>query len=252
MATSVRDILDCVGVDISGETSVLFDGFGFIRGRVPTDPDGSVTAEVSLLDHVRGMQGEHVNLNVIRVGFDARPAANQDDDLEKLDYAVYKTRNIYEQVNVGVGRVQHWFITAADADGADDLGSAGEADDLEDDWSVDNDGIDCFVVRNISASFVGRSPVGGNCDKGGKDDGLTGGEINRGDDAIARTFAHEVGHFLTLSHNHGDQPDCPDTTAGQNNLMAQTRCALSTRNSTLLTSGQGSDMRGHCASRDDC
>jgi len=252
MAASVKSVLGCLGIDTSNDVSILFHGFGFIRSRVPTDPVTTVRAEVSLLDHIRSVRGEKYNLNVIRVGFDARPAASFDDDLEKLDYAVYKTRSIYRQVNAGVGRVQHWFIDQADSNGRDDISSDDEAEALRDEWTVPNDGVDAFVVRNISASFVGISPVGGACDKDSKDDGLLAGEINRTYDQIARTFAHELGHYFDLPHNHGGSPDCPDTTAGQNNLMAQTRCAISTRNSTLLTSGQGSTIRSHCLVKDDC
>jgi hypothetical protein len=161
-------------------------------------------------------------------------------------------------VNLGVGRVLHWFIDAADADGKDDLGSEGEADDLIAEWSVPNDGIDAFVVRNISdPDFVGKaSDIPGECDKEAKDDGVVAGEIGRAFEDFSRTFAHEVGHHLGLSHNHGGDPDCPDTTNGCNNLMAQTRCATScgggTRTAVLLTSGQGSTMRDHCSVQDGC
>ena len=248
---SVKSILNCVGVDTSGDVSILFHGFGFARQRVPTDPDASVTAEVSLLQQVRDVQGEHIHLNVIRVGFDAIAPASLGTAEEKLDYAIYKIRNVYRQVSLGVGRVEHYVITAGDADGADDLGSEDEADELSDDWTVPGNGIDVFVVRNISDSdFVGISPIDGSCDKDSKDDGLIGGEIGRGFDAVARTFAHEVGHFLGLSHNHGD--DCPTSTAGQNNLMAQTRCAISARDSVLLTGGQGNTMHDHCSMRAAC
>ena len=64
----------------------------------------------------------------------------------------------------------------SEADGYDDIGSESEADDLSDDWSVPNDGIDMFLVANISDDFVGISPVPGDCDKGDKSDGLLGGE----------------------------------------------------------------------------
>ena len=50
MAVNVKSVLACVGIDTSSDVSVLFHGFGFIRARVPTDPDSTVRAEVSLLD----------------------------------------------------------------------------------------------------------------------------------------------------------------------------------------------------------
>ncbi len=248
---SVRAGLSCIGISGNGERSVLRDLFGFWRGAVPADPDTSVTASVSVTQHLRGLAGRHVHLNVITVGFDALSSAGQDLADRKIDYAIYRTRNIFASAGLGVGRVGHYVITTAEANGRDDLGSESEADDLSDEWSVPNDGLDCFVVRNISDSdFVGISPRPGDCDKGGKDDGLVAGEIGRGFEAFSRTFAHEIGHFLNLPHNHGD--NCPTSTAGQNNLMAQTRCAISTRDSVLLTSSQASTMRGRCQARSGC
>ncbi len=260
---SVRAILNCLGVDTDQELSILGDLFGFIRRRVPTDPDTTVTAEVSMLGLIRSVQGEHVHLNVIRVGFDALSDTAEAEGLHKLDYSIYRIRDIYSQVNLGVGRVEHYFITAAESGGRDDIGSDNEADALSDEWSVDNNGIDCFVVRNISTSdFVGISPVGGSCDKPSKRDGLVAGEIERSsDDAldferVARTFAHEIGHFLGLSHNH-DDGECPNT-AGRRNLMSQTGCitnggvAANVRAATELSSGQGDDMHDHCSVRGGC
>jgi hypothetical protein len=69
-------------------------------------------------------------------------------------------------------------------------------------------------------------------------------------DGVARTFAHEIGHYLGLSHNHGD--DCPTATSGRNRLMAQTRCAVSLRDSTDLTNSERSTMRGHCIVKGGC
>ena len=250
---SVKAILDCIGADTSRSVSVLGHLFGFARMRVPTDPDASVTAHVSVRELIRDVQGQHIHINVIRVGFDAIAADDLDEAHEKLDYAVYRIRNIYRQVNLGVGRVEHFELPSSAADGKDDLGSEDEADELSDDWSVANDGIDVFVVRNISDSdFVGISPRPGSCDKPSKRDGLIGGEINRGFEGVARTFAHEIGHFLSLKHNHGD--DCPQSDAGQRNLMAQTRCTPSgdVRNSVRLTSSQGNSMRDHCSVQDGC
>lgn len=246
---SVKDTLNCIGVDTNQDLSVLGHLFGFFERRVPPDP--SDTASVSVLAQLQALAGSHVHLNMIIVGFDTLSASDQQTASDKVDYSVYRTRNIFAQVGLGVGRVEHFAISAAESNGRDDLGSEGEADDLSDEWSVPNNGIDIFLVRNISDSdFIGISPRPGDCDKGDKDDGLIGGEINLGFESFSRTVAHEVGHFLDLSHNHGD--DCPTTTSGQNNLMAQCRCALSSRNSVQLTSSQGSTMRGRCQVSDGC
>ena len=245
---SVRSIMQCMGIDTGGSNSVLRDFFGFLRARVPTDPDNTVTAEVSLLNQVRGVQGRHFHLNIIQVGFDL--VADQDNAWEMLDYCTYRTRNIYRTRNLGVGRVLHFEVVSADADGFDNIGSRDEATDMWRSFSVQNNGIDAFVTRANSAGTLGRSPVDGDCDKDGKDDGLWGGDLNRSFDGLSRTFAHEVGHYLGLSHNHGD--DCPASTAGRNRLMAQTGCANNVRTSVNLTSGEGSDSRSHCIVRNGC
>jgi hypothetical protein len=245
---TVKSIMNCIGVDTSGSVSALFHMFGFVNSRVPADPCTTETAQVSLLSHINSLQSKHVHLNVIRVGIDNFT----DDEIDKIDYAIYKARNIYRTVGLGVGRVEHYNVTSAEADGKDDLGSEDEAEDLTHDWTVPNNGIDVFMVDNISDSdFVGISPVGGPCDKDDKDmNGVIGGEVNRSKEGVARTFAHEIGHYLGLSHNHGD--DCPDSAAGRANLMAQTRCADSICDSVVLTSSQGSTMRGHCFVQDGC
>jgi hypothetical protein len=252
---SLKSIMECVGIDTSGSVSVLRQLFGFRRSLVPTDGVATTINQVFMLQKIQGIQSKHIHMNVIRVGFDL--LSDEDLGLEKLDYAVFRIHEIYRQVNLGIGRVEHYFITADEADGADNLGSEDEADELSDDWSVDNNGIDAFVVRNISdKDFVGISPVGGDCDKPSKKDGLVAGEIGRTHDEVARTFAHETGHFLSLDHNHGGGSDCPNSTNGCNNLMAQTRCATScgggVKVAVLLTNSQGNDMKGHCSVRNAC
>jgi hypothetical protein len=258
--TSLRAMLTCIGVT-KPNVSVLHDLLGFLGDRLPTDPDPNSPARVSLNDVVRGVKGKHVHLNVIRVGYDAIPAADQAAATERLDYAIYKIRNVYRPQNLGVGRVLRFSIAAADANGFDDIATQAEAGDLWKSFTVNNNGIDVFVVRNISASdFIGLSPVGGSCTKNSDDDGLLGGGNNRPYDGLARTFAHEVGHFLGLPHNHGGGSDCtscPGTNAGKSNLMAQTRCTscpggAGLRDSTLLTNGQGATMRGHCSVQAGC
>lgn len=261
---SVRATLNCVGVNTTNDISILGHMFGFIRRRVPTDPDSSVTAEVSMLDYVQRVANDYTNLNVIRVGFDALSTQAEADGLHKIDYCIYRIRNIYRPVGVSVGRVLHYVLSAADANGGDDIGSENEADELSDDWSAPTSGIDCFMVRNISdPDFVGISPRPGSCDKPSKRDGLIAGEIERAaaDDLdfelVARTFAHEVGHFLGLPHNH-DDGDCPGSAAGRRNLMAQTGCvtnngvAANIRAAVQLSNNQGNTMDDHCSIRSGC
>jgi len=253
---SVKSIMNCIGVDTSGPVSVLFHSFGFFRARVPADPCSSGTAQVSLLNHLKSLKGAHVHMNIIRVGIDNFT----DAEVDKIDSAIFEARNIYRTVNLGVGRVEHFDVTSIMADGKDDLGSEDEAEDLTHDWTVPNNGLDVFMVDNITASpedFVGISPIDGPCEKDDKEmNGVIGGEVNRTTDGVARTFAHEIGHYLGLVHNHGAKPDCPDDTAGCNNLMAQTRCADTCGGGVCqalnLIDSQGNTVRSHCFVQSGC
>lgn len=250
---SVREAMSCMGLGNSGDVSVMWHVFGFRRAQPPTDPDTGTNATVSLGDVFTGLSGRHLNLNVITVGLNTLPAGTFDDS---LDWATFRMRQIYAPVNVGVGRVQHYEVRAADARGYDDIADGDEADDLHDEWSVNNDGIDAFFVRNIQGTLLGRSPIDGDCGKNSKDDGLlAGGADATSAHFVARTLAHEVGHYLDLEHNHDDD-ECPTSTSGRSNLMAQTRCAQqvdsTVRTPVNLTSSQGSTMRSHCTVKGGC
>lgn len=237
---SLRALAGCVG--LTGSFSVLGQFFGFSRRTVPPDPTGTRSV-VSLKRQLDRLGGDHHDVNVIRVGSDQF----NDADLIEIDYSIYKLRNIWNQVGLGVGRVRHYAIPTSDSDGLDSPTSRGELEDITDRWSVPNAGIDLFVPHNMnvttsSGSILGRSAVGGPCE--GKDDKGMNGSVTGlwGSEQTARTFAHELGHYLDLRHRNG-QPD---------NLMCQSSKANSTRNSTDLTSGQGNDMRDHCLVRGGC
>jgi hypothetical protein len=263
---NVKSALECLEVDVSERVSVLGDLFGFLRRKVPND-NPATKSRVSLLQQIQSIQGPHFHFNIIRVGFDLLPTSaaecsSLDECYEKLDYAVYRSREIFQQIEVGLGRVLHYAISSSDAAGKDDLGSLGEGEELIEQWSTDNNGIDLFFVRTISdtsTNWAGMTPdVPGSCDKGDKDDGLIGGEINRTFEQVARTLAHEVGHFCGLEHNHADNA-CP-TTAGCDRLMMQTVCLVdpacigvaSLVNSTVLNNAEGETIRGSCPMQVGC
>ena len=68
---SVKEMMDCIGIDTNRRVSVLGHLFGFFRWRVPADPEPTETAQVSLLSHIRALQGRHFHINIIRVGIEA-------------------------------------------------------------------------------------------------------------------------------------------------------------------------------------
>jgi hypothetical protein len=250
LAASIRSLASCIG--ITGPFSILGQFFGFARWRLPADPTGA-RVEVSLKEQVARLRGAHFHLNVIAVGSDQFT----DADYTEIDYSIFKLRNIYRPVGVGVGRVQHWVVSTSDADGLDTPTTTGDLEELTQDWTVQNDGIDMFIPHNMSVpsnggNVLGQSPQNGPCDKNAK--GMNGAVCGLwGGDQTARSFAHELGHYLGLDHTHGDQ--CPTSNTVLNNLMTQTRCAqpvVGVRNSVQLTSSQGDTMDNHCSIKSGC
>lgn len=234
---SLRASIEAINPGIGDNVSVLRNFFGFRRARVPTDPVNSERSEVRVLQQVNAIQGRHLHVNHVCIGW-LNEASTQDrqDGLEKMDYAIYRTRRIYAPAGLGIGRVELWWVDLVNADGLDDIGDRAESNELFERITIDNNAMDCFVVRTISTSeFVGRAAdIPGDEEKGGKDDGVLAGAIDRGGsftngwEGFARTYAHEIGHYLGLEHGHGSGDDCdncPSTLAGRSRLMAQTRCA---------------------------
>jgi hypothetical protein len=192
--------------------------------------------QISLGHQVQRLKEFSFNLNVITVGRDQFT----DSDNMELDYAIFKLRNIYDQVGLGVGRVEHRGVDTIDANGLDMPTTEDDLEQVTHDWTVPNFAIDIFIPHNMSVpsnggTILGLSPVGGPCDKDAKGmNGATCGLFGR--EQTARSFAHELGHYLGLEHRNDDR----------DNLMCQSSRANSIRNSVQLTSGQGTTMQRHC------
>jgi hypothetical protein len=218
---SLSAIASCIGVP--APFSVSRDFFGFLRGA-PSD--------VSVATQIQRLKGRHVHMNFIKVGSDQFTA----NDEAEMDAALQFTRDNYSQVSLGVGRIEHFVISTAEADGAENIGDDDEAEELTNDWTVPNSALDIFWVLTYAGSTIGLSRVDGPCDKDAK--GMDGSVVAIEGNVTTTGFvlAHEAGHYLGLSHS-----------SSSGNLMFGT-----VPNGGNLTSSQGSDMRDHCFTKTGC
>jgi hypothetical protein len=237
---SLRQFAQCIGL---GNTfSVLRDFYGFRLGRVPDDPTG-VEITLSISQQIKRLQNPHFHLVVTAVGSDNFT----NTVFGALDYSIFKIRNVYAQVGVGVGRVVHRNVLAANAHGLDVVTEEGELEDITDRFAVDGDSINLLIPASMNVPsdggvILGKSAIDGPCEE--KDDKGLNGSVSGpwSSEQMARTVAHEVGHYLGLTHRN-DEPD---------NLMCQSGEANSIRDSILLDSGQGDDIKDHCLMHGGC
>lgn len=241
---TIRTLASCIGV--TGEVSILRDFLGFLRGRVPPDPSGA-NSRVSLLQQARLLRGRHFHLNVIAIGGDNFVDTNN----IQVDYSIYRSRAIYQQVGVGVGRVQHYIVNRANAGGLDAPVTEDNLSTIGHRWVVNNDALDVAVplsmtVPSKGGRILGLSPEPGPCEtKDSKD--MNGSVVGLfGSEQTARSFAHEIGHNLRLGHENGTP----------SNLMAQTsavrKAGLSVRSAQKLTAAQGDTIKEHCLMKQGC
>ena len=185
--------------------------------------------------NLRLCSGKAFNINAILVGDENFTY----EDWRKTHYSIQVMRDIFSQVDLGVRKIRWQAIHAADAGGYVTIDSGSEAHDLTDDWNgPDGNYLDLFIVRAMNGAD-GWSAVGGPCSKDDKDE-MTGSvvSLNGSDDNSGNTFAHEIGHYLGLSHISD-----PENFIGNNG---------SSDSKTGITASQGSTMKNHCHVKDIC
>jgi hypothetical protein len=217
---SIGPFLDCLG--LTGPRRLLADFFGL--GEVPPGETLSVRAHMR-----RVARPQILHLNIIRIGFHTLAPGPRMNAERELDLVVHRTRQIYDQIGLGIARVQHMEVAASHVGGFGDIGSDGEADDLCDAFSIDNNGVDGFFVLTYVGNRVGSARVSG-CDKEGKNSGVVC-EIGQGDNELTATaYAHELAHFLGVEGHSDDE----------NNLM------FSGQNGRQLNNSQAGKILTHC------
>jgi len=141
------------------------------------------------------------NANIIRVG------PFQTGDRAGLAQMSNHASSIYQQINLAANRVENnWMMTGDTAPW--EVIDTDEADDLFEHASVNNDGVDLFIVRDFTGG-TGASFEPGDCSKGGNHDGVVmdrryDGSGNLYWRGMGQTMAHEFGHYFGLSHTARD------------------------------------------------
>lgn len=225
MCESLRQAAQCLG--LSGDVSVVHDFFGYLEGV----PNG---VQLSLRGQIRALGGRHIHLDLIQVAVEQFTAA----DRRRIDAAVQRTREVFAQVDLGVGRVAHFQIPESEADGLETIDSHSQAKKLTRRYrGPHDDAIDVFFVREYNVGEDdGQSKIDLSCNKDRRN--YSGAVIGMGGASgglFPELLPHELGHGLGLKH-----------VTNVDNLMHEVIT------DTNLAASQGAEMRSHCFARPGC
>lgn len=248
---SIRALASCIGIPLA-DISMLRDFLGFEPGTLPTDPTGA-TVSISLKRQADRLEGPHFHVNVIRIGSDQFTESDENE----IAMAIYKMRDIYDQVGIGVGRILHSGVPTINAFLLDTPMTEAALVRITEIWTVPNNGIDLFIPHNVivPGAPLGLAPIFGP-DEGDKIDqdrmsgavsGLWGDRCGQSASGTAvaetaRTVSHELGHYLGLPHAN----------SLATNIMCQTASATNSCTSSVLLDLQGAVAITHPLTAPGC